>query len=260
MPRSGNLIQSVERSIKILDGLSQSGNTGLTLGEISKIVGIHTSTAHHLLNTLITYQVAEQDPISKRYRLGIHLIVLGNSALASTTLARIARQPVEQLAKITGQSCSLLVFNGLVRMGILGTTSQQMLSAKAAPLEISTLHATGSGKLLLAFLPEQELLDYLSRTRLERFTASTITDPGKLVQELIQIRVNRYSLDKEEYGLGVNCISAAVQDATHSVVGCLDMVFPVYHIAPDLITDWIEKTCQAAAALTKQFHDIGLKL
>jgi IclR family acetate operon transcriptional repressor len=260
MPMPSNLIQSVERSIKILDVLAQSGNNGLGLGELSKQVGIRPSTAHHLLNTLINYQVTEQDPISKRYRLGIHLIRLGNSALASTTLARIARKPVEHLWKTTGQSCSFLAFNGLVRTQIIGSASQQMLTAKAAPLEISTLHATGSGKLLLAFLPEQELLDYLSRTRLERFTASTITETGKLVEELVQIRIQRYALDKEEYGLGVNCISAAVQDATQSVVGCLDLVFPVYNITPDLILEWIEKTCQDAAALTKQLHDIGLKI
>ncbi len=260
MPRSNNLIQSVERSIKILDVLAHSGINGLSLGDMSKQVGIGPSTAHHLINTLVVHHIAEQDPISKRYRLGIHLIELGNSALASTSLARIARQPVEQLAQITGQSCSLLAFNGLFRMGILGTTSQQMLSAKAAPLETSTLHATGSGKLLLAFLPEQELQDYLSRTRLERFTASTLTDPEKLLQELAQIRLNRYALDREEYGPGVSCISAAVQDATQSVVGCLDLVFPVYQVTPEQLAEWIDITLKTAAALTRQFRDIGVKI
>lgn len=260
MPRSPNLIQSVERSIKILDVLAHSGSNGLSLGEMSKQVGLGPSTAHHLINTLVTYQVAEQDPISKRYRLGLHLIELGNSALASTTLARIARQPIERLAQATGESCSLLVFNGLFRMKILGTNSQQMLSANAAPLETSTLHATGSGKLLLAFLPEQELKEYLSRTRLERFTASTLTDSEALLQELALIRLNRYALDREEYGPGVSCISAAVQDATQSVIGCLDLVFPVYQHTPEQITEWIEQTLQTAAALTRQFRDIGVKI
>jgi IclR family acetate operon transcriptional repressor len=260
LPRSTNLIQSVERSIKILDVLANSGSNGLSLGEMSKQVGLGPSTAHHLINTLVTYRIAEQDPISKRYRLGIHLIELGNSALASTTLARIACQPVEQLSRATGQSCSLLIFNGLVRMKILGTSSQQILSAKAAPLEINTLHATGSGKLLLAFLPDQELKDYLSRTRLERFTASTLTDIEILIEELDQIRQNRYSLDREEYGPGVSCISAAVQDATRSVIGCLDLVFPVYQITPEQITEWLDQTLQTAAALSRQFRDIGVKI
>lgn len=260
MPRTIKHIQSIERSIKILDALAQSGSSGLSLGEISKQVGLGPSTAHHLVNTLVVFQVAEQDSISKRYRLGIHLIELGNSALLSTTLARIARQPVEQLAQSTGQSCSLLAFKGLFRTQILGTSSQQMLSAKTAPLEISSLHATGSGKLLLAFLPEQELQDYLSRTRLERFTSSTLTDSDKLVHELEQIRANRYALDREEYGLGVSCISAAVQDATQSVVGCLDLVFPVYQISIDQITEWIHETLQTAAALTRQLQDMGVKI
>jgi IclR family acetate operon transcriptional repressor len=112
----------------------------------------------------------------------------------------------------------------------------------------------------LAFLPDQELKDYLSRTRLERFTASTLTDIEILIEELDQIRQNRYSLDREEYGPGVSCISAAVQDATRSVIGCLDLVFPVYQITPEQITEWLDQTLQTAAALSRQFRDIGVKI
>ena len=78
--------------------------------------------------------------------------------------------------------------------------SRQILTANSAPLEIFTLHATGSGKLLLAFLPEQELKSYLNSQRLERFTGSTITDPQRLCDELMQIRARKVSFDQEEYG------------------------------------------------------------
>ena len=257
--RSNTLIQSVERSLKILDALAQGGEVGFTLGEVSKLVGIRSSTAHHLLGTLVAGQVAEQDAISKRYRLGIHLIELGHSAMASTTVARIAGRPVEQLWEATGQSSSMLVFHGLVRTKILGTSSQQMLSAKPAPLDISTLHATGSGKLLLAFLPERELKDFLSRARLERYTASTVTDPARLIDELHRSRVQRYAMDREEYGLGVSCVSAAIQDASQRVIGCLDLVFPIYSSTTEMVADWTRRTCEAARALSEQFRDIGLK-
>jgi len=133
MPQPVRLIQSVERSLMILDALSRASEIGYSLGEISKEVGINASTTHHLLCTLGYYQVVEQDPVSKRYRLGIHLVELGNSAMASTSLARLARRYVIRLWEYTGQSCSLLVFHGLMRSQILGTSSQQMLSANRLP-------------------------------------------------------------------------------------------------------------------------------
>lgn len=258
MPQPVRLIQSVERSLMILDALSRASEIGYSLGEISKEVGINASTTHHLLCTLGYYQVVEQDPVSKRYRLGIHLVELGNSAMASTSLARLARRYVNQLWEYAGQSCSLLVFHGLMRSQILGTSSQQMLSAKPAPLEVSSLHSTGSGKLLLAFLPEQELQDYLRRTRLERFTASTITKPDDLTRELEEIRIKGYALDCEEYGKGVRCIAVPIKDASLHVVGCLDMVFPGFDVNDEQLLDWVAKACQCAADLSSHLHDIGL--
>jgi DNA-binding IclR family transcriptional regulator len=51
-----------------------------------------------------------------------------------------------------------------------------------------------------------------------------------------------------------------VQDATRSVIGCLDLVFPVYQITPEQITEWLDQTLQTAAALSRQFRDIGVKI
>jgi DNA-binding IclR family transcriptional regulator len=265
LARTPNTIQSVERTVKILDALTRGGEPGLSLGEVSQAVEMQSSTVHHLLASLIQFQMVEQDPISKRYRLGLHLIELGSSAMSSTTLARVARRPVEQVANATRQSCSLLGFHGLVRTPILSTSSQEMLLAQPAPLNVDTLHATGSGKLLLAFLPDLELADYLDRARqgrlrLERFTAYTLTNPSQLIEELQEIRMQRYALDHQEYGLGVNCISAAVQDASQSVVGCLDMVFPIYNVSQEQIAEWTATMCQAATALSNQLRELGLKV
>jgi len=265
LARTPNIIQSVERTVKILDALTRGGENGESLGEVSQAVEMQSSTVHHLLASLIHFQMVEQDPISKRYRLGLHLIELGSSAMSSTTLARIARRPVEQVSNATRQSCSLLAFHGLVRTQILGTSSQQMLLAQPAPLNVYTLHATGSGKLLLAFLPELDLADYFERVhqgrlRLERFTANTLTHPDQLLEELQTIRVQRYAIDHEEYGLGVNCISAAVQDASQSVVACLDMVFPIYNLSQEQICELTLTMCQAAGALSNQLRELGLKV
>jgi DNA-binding IclR family transcriptional regulator len=169
-----------------------------------------------------------------------------------------ANQYLEKIWAITEQACSLLVFHGLMRMHIMGLTSRKMLTTQRTPLDTSTLYATGSGKLLLAFLPEQELLDYLSRTRFQRYTAVTITNPQKLEEELCKIRQAGYALDRDEFSNGVRCIAAPVQDSTLKVVGCIDVVFPSYNIAEEQIEQWIATVCQNATELSMQLRGIGL--
>ena len=83
---SSNYIQSLDRAFSILDVLAEGGEAGVSLTRIAESVGINSSTARHLLATLIARRVVEQDPVSRRYRLGVHLIELGNSARARLTL------------------------------------------------------------------------------------------------------------------------------------------------------------------------------
>lgn len=231
---------------------------GISLGEISKQLQLNPSTTHHLLATLLKYQVVEQDPFTKRYRLGIHLIELGNTARESTSLARITSQYLETIWERTEQACSLLVFHGLMRTHILGYNSRKMLTAQRTPLDSSTLHATGSGKLLLAYLPERELQDYLRSSQLARYTAATITDPEKLYLELAHIREVGYSLDNDEYSKGVRCISAPIQDSSLHIAGCIDVVFPASNVSEEQFSEWIDIVRTTADKLSFQLRGIGL--
>lgn len=257
-PENAPIIQSVDRAIAILDLIATAGQSGIALKDISQGVGVNSSTVHHLLATLIKRQMLEQDPDSKRYRLGIHLIELGNAALSTTSIARVAQPFLDKAWDQTGHTVSLLVFHGLLRTPLIGVRSRKMVMVNSAPLEVSTLHATGSGKLLLAYLPAGEFQNYLDFARLERFTGATITDPGQLRGELDRIRANGVSLDREEYGDGVSCIAAPVQDSSKRVVGCIDMIFPSYSIDAEQQEQMITSVRQAARGLSNQLREIGL--
>jgi DNA-binding IclR family transcriptional regulator len=252
------LIQSVDRAISSLDIISGFGQQGIGLKDLSQRLGVNASTTHHILVTLIAHQLVEQDPSSKRYRLGIHLIELGNIALSNTSLATVARPYLDHIWDATGHTVSLLIFHGLLRTPLFDVRSRQMITVNSTPLDVSTLHATGSGKLLLAFLPEQELRTYLSTVRLERYTGHTLTDPDGLCDEIVRIREEGVSHDREEYSNGVRCISVPVQDASRRTVACIDMVFPTFE-ADDERTLFMTETMQKAAfELSSQLQAIGL--
>ncbi|MCR4419268.1 MAG: IclR family transcriptional regulator C-terminal domain-containing protein [Clostridia bacterium] len=71
-------------------------------------------------------------------------------------------------------------------------------------------YCTATGKLLLAYLPEDELMHYLRTAELRRYTARTITDSRELAGHLEAVRINGYAVDMEESEEGLMCIAAPV--------------------------------------------------
>jgi DNA-binding IclR family transcriptional regulator len=60
-------------------------------------------------------------------------------------------------------------------------------------------HATASGKLFLAFLPESERHQFLVRQgELRRIASNTIIDPQGLEDELEAVRHSGYAVDRGE--------------------------------------------------------------
>jgi len=257
MSRTG-FIKSVDRAIRVMDVVAAAGPNGAPLRSLSERLDINPSTLHHLLATLKHHRIIEQDALTKHYRLGVHLITLGNAALQATSIAQVAQEYLEEIQEKIGHSASLLAFHGLLRTKLTAVASNQPLTAASAPIDVSTLHATGSGKALLAYLPHQELHQYLAQTRLERFTADTITDPEKLLQELERVRTEGVSFDRGEHGSSIWCLAAPVQDATLKVVGCLDVVFPKHTVSTEQVANIAEILRSAAQRLSVQIKTMGL--
>lgn len=84
------------------------------------------------------------------------------------------------------------------------------------------LHATGVGKVLLAAAPpsvqERVLRD------LDPVTPHTVTDPGRLRQQLAEVRRRGFARTTEEMTVGTSSIAVPVRDSTGSVRAALGLV------------------------------------
>ena len=114
-------------------------------------------------------------------------------------------------------------------------------------------YCTGLGKLLLAYLEEDELNFYLKRVELKKFTSNTITHREKLKQELILIRQQGYSFDKEEYTEGVCCLAAPVRDYTNKVCAALSIAIPLARLKNNEMTFMIKDIVSIADSISYQW-------
>lgn len=216
--------QAVVRAMRLLKAFSESRPV-LTLAELSGELELSKTTAHRLLAALESEGLVARDAVGA-FHLGPAVIALGTRALLSNDLRALVQPELKALAAETGETASLEVLaDG--RMLILDEVSGRHLVTAAA--EIGTLwplHATSTGKALLASLPEEECWRLLEPP-LARYTEATITDPDELKRELETVRGRGYATAVEELEVGAAAAAAALRDRRGYPVGVISVGGPV---------------------------------
>jgi DNA-binding IclR family transcriptional regulator len=113
------------------------------------------------------------------------------------------------------------------------------------------LHATSSGKILLAFGPAGMRASVLAGP-LDRFTDATVTDPVTLSGELDRIRSVGWACTAEEYELGLNGVAAPVRGADGSVVAALSVSGPAYRLTAESFPAIAERVVATADEVSAQ--------
>jgi DNA-binding IclR family transcriptional regulator len=218
-------IQSVDHAADVLQALSGSRDA-LGVSDLARQTGLSKTTVHHLLATLEARRLVMRDSMSARYRLGWGLYELGSSVVRNVDLSRVARPFLDRLAAETEES---------VLLGILDDDSVLYLDRGEAPQGLrmnanagrrGPLHATASGKVLLAFARDQSLIERILGQPLAAFTKTTVTDPTKLRHELATVRQMGFAVCWQEREVGLCSVAVPIHNYTGAVVGSLAVAGP----------------------------------
>lgn len=222
----GHVLQSVDRALSILQLLAEESSDGLALTEISRRLGLNQSTCHHLLSTLRVRRFVSQDKESRRYRLGIKAVEVGQAAMQQVDLVRVALPQMEELMASVQENVNLVVLDNDSVVYVAQVPCDRTVRMFTRIGERAPLHCTGVGKVLLAGLPKEERSDLIDRLELPRFTAATICDGDLLKQELEQVATRGYAMDREEREEDVTCIAAPLRDYSGEVVAGVSISAP----------------------------------
>lgn len=222
----GHVLQSVDRALSILQLLAEESSDGLALTEISRRLGLNQSTCHHLLSTLRVRRFVSQDEESRRYRLGIKAVEVGQAAMQQVDLVRVALPQMEELMASVQENVNLVVLDNDSVVYVAQVPCDRTVRMFTRIGERAPLHCTGVGKVLLAGLPKEERSNLIDRLELPRFTAATICDGDLLKQELEQVATRGYAMDREEREEDVTCIAAPLRDYSGEVVAGVSISAP----------------------------------
>ncbi|QPC91758.1 IclR family transcriptional regulator [Mesorhizobium sp. INR15] len=199
------------------------------LSELARKAGLDKATARRLLMALAEHRLIEQEPQSRRYRLGAGLSRLARMRDAHLPFVRVAAPMVRDLALETGETVHLCEFSA----GALLTVHVE-LSARANRVNVDVgqvlpLHGTASGIAFLAFSRPETVEAYFGKP-LAAFTPHTMTTRDK-VMTAVQLAATRgYSRSAQGYEEGVHSIAAPILGSDGFPLGTLAVASPVSRV------------------------------
>ncbi|MGZ4401932.1 MAG: IclR family transcriptional regulator, partial [Gaiellaceae bacterium] len=205
--------QSLERGLAILSAF-RSGRPMVGVSELAREVGLSRSTAHRYVSTLATLGYLQKDAETQKYRLGPRVLDLGFSALNSMELREVAAPHLRELSDQSGYTVNMAVLDGLDIVYV-----ERCRSPRSGQREIDlNLHVgsrlpaycTSLGKVLLAYLPDDERAAALAKIDFASRGPNTLLSEEALVVELEKVRKDGFAMNNEELAYGLRSIAAPI--------------------------------------------------
>lgn len=227
---SGTQVQSVDRALTILEYLARHGSSGVT--EIAKSLDVHKSTAFRLVTALENRQLVEQEEERGKYRLGFGLIRLAGATSAQLDLTKEGRPVCVRLAGELGETVNIALLDSGSAVNITQEHGASVVATRNWLGKRTPLHATSSGKVLLAWAPDGTTAE-LMKDGLEAFTERTVTDGAALFAELDEVRERGWASCSEELEVGLNSVAAPIFGVDGEVVAAVSVSGPSYRLTTE---------------------------
>jgi IclR family pca regulon transcriptional regulator len=222
----GTYSQSLERGLAILSSF-KSARPLLGVSELAREIGLSRSTAHRYVATLAALGYLDQDELTRRYRLGPRVLDLGFSAINSMELRELSVPHLQRLSDETGHTVNMAILDGSDIVYV-----ERVRSSRQGQREIDlNLHVgsrlpaycTSMGKVLLAFLSDEDREAALEGVELTQRGPNTLTKRSALLAELEQVRRAGLAVNNEELSFGLRSIAAPVRRQSGEVAAAINL-------------------------------------
>lgn len=218
-------VQSLGRALDLLDRIAESGQDGARLTDLARDIGLSKPAAYAILVTLRARGIVTDvgEGMTRRYRLGLSLLRLGDLAVSNTGLADIALPILRDLTQAIGMTSRVAMMDDGFAVVIGRVDAPGAIRFNAALGRRERPHCSGVGKVLLAAMPRANALELVERVGHSPRTPKTLSTIEALNADLDQIAVRHYAIDDEEDHEGIICVAAAVFGRDGQTVGAISV-------------------------------------
>jgi DNA-binding IclR family transcriptional regulator len=228
------IVQSVDRTLCILEVLSDY-EEGMGITDISEKVGLHKSTVHRLLSTLIYKGYIKQDQVTSKYSLTLKLFELGSKKVEKMNIVSIAQPYIKELMEKTNEVVHLGVREGEELIYVAKVEPQKSIKMYTRIGMRKPMYCTAMGKAMMSEMPTEEVHKIWNESDVKKLTNKTIVDFNELMKNLKDIRMIGYALDNEEVEEGIRCVGAVVKNYRNEVCGAISVSGSIISFTEDKV-------------------------
>lgn len=255
MSKQTRIIGSVQRAIDIIN-LFDRDAPALGVTEIARALGLPKSTAAGIIFTLEQNGYLDQNPETRKYRLGSKLAERARVFLNQFDLREIAGPILENLRTACNESVNLAIRDGDKVLYIERMHGDNMLGMRSEIGKRECIHSTALGKAILSCLPSKELKEFLNEYEFVPVTSRTITDAKAFSDELKETRRRGFALDDQENELGGRCVAAPIFDNQQRAIAAISLSIPIQRFPDEKISDFGSKVREAARKISERLGAI----
>ena len=228
-PKRSYNITALQRGLRLLQLFSESPH-GFTAKQVSERSRLPASTVHRFLANLETlgFLNCSGDGV---YHLGITCFAIGQAALGQLDIRRVSLPYLQELNRQTRETIHLTVLHGLSAVYVEKLDSPEHLRIHSRIGATVPLYCTAVGKVMLAYMSDEERKTILPQLVLKRLTPNTAGSLQELEAELYRVRKNGYACDLEEHELHIRCVAAPIWDHAGVVNASLSITAPMVRMA-----------------------------
>ena len=246
-------MNSIEKSIQILNYLSNAKrNVGIS--ELSSKLLFPKSTVHRILNSLLSYSLVSQEKETSKYKLGLKILEYSNSFYNSFDFRQITKPILKKVCTKTNFTTFLTIWQSYYSICIDSVTPYKKSNTHHLFVEVGKempFHCTASAKVLLAYQLPEDIKRIINKKHLIRYTPNTITEPGKLMIHLLDIKNKGFAICDEELEEGIKAIAAPIKNVKGKIIASITITGLVKRMSSSNMERLVKIVTNSAKEISK---------
>jgi DNA-binding IclR family transcriptional regulator len=243
---------TVHRVVKVLTAIVDRREP-ISISELAESVKLSTSTTHRLVNLLRTEGLVDIDPRTRRYMVGAELYRLSATVLTQMNATEVSQPILTDVAEHLSETVLLgLYLRASNSMTFIARADgPQALQYRIELNRPMPLAWGASGKVLLAFLPDDAVNAAIENAGLSPASGAVLPDRRTVLADLATIRANGYAVSENEKLPGAAGVAVPVFGRTDDAVLCLCLTRPKERAKEDELAETVQYLAAAAAKLSR---------
>ena len=244
-----NFMTSLARGLAVIQAYSHA-KLLLTISQLSVATGLSRAAVRRCMYTLGKLGLADSED-GRHFSLKPRILTLGHSYVASMPLAKIAQPVLDRVSQLLRESCSIGMLDGRDIIHVANANVTRILAIDLAIGSRVPALYTSMGRVLLAYLPPEELESYLAHAEFTCYTERSISSADKMREALLLVRRNGYALVDQELELGLRAIAVPIHNADGKGIAALNIGAHAQRVSvQDMVTKFLLQLQAAAQELS----------